>query len=326
MSTDAKPAYPAPTEPTPSEPTPTEPDDKDCGCQPCDLEGVDGLTCRAKKYEKQAEIMKQVATDLASYKTQYGEARKAFAEAWESTTAEREEIQRQLDEIYDLLKCRLTPAQKDCLDEAAEDVFSDIEECLPDTGCCVGECEFDDEVGDDDVPALTARIEKYRRDTEANTACFTSLVAEAQTVIDRVAEIKAEVAALASVITGSSDKTKVPRWYARWLIASYRLNVARLGHGFDSVKAYSDCLCKALQCIAAGWGAIAVLEGARAEKQCMDDAEAAECKRKSEATLESILEAYECCISKQEPGEEPPAEPEYPEPKPEPHSPSQTAG
>ena len=216
----------------------------------------------------------------------------------------------------------MTPGQKECLDKAAEDVFSDIDECSPDPGCCVGECEFDDEVGDDDIAALTARIEKYRRDTEANTACFTSLVGEAQALIDQIAAIKAEVTALAAVITGSSDKAKVPRWYARWLIATYRLELAHLGHGFTSVAAYSDCLCKALQCIAAGWGAIAVLEGARAEKQCLADAEAAECKRKSEATLESILEAYECCISKK-PGEEEPTEPEYPET--EQGSPSQTA-
>jgi hypothetical protein len=309
MSTDAKPADSEPTETGPTETRPTVPKSSkshgtDCGCQPCQLEGIDGLTCRAKKYEKQAEIMTQVAADLATFKTQYGDARKAFAETWESTTAEREEIQRQLDEIYELLECRLTPGQKECLDQAGEDVFSDIDECSPDPGCCVGECEFDDEVGDDDIAALTARIEKYRRDTEANTACFTSLVGEPQTLIDQVAAIKAEVTALASVITSSSDKTKVPRWYARWLIATYRLDVAHLGHGFKSVTEYSDCLCKALQCIAAGWGAIAVLEGARAEMQCLEDAEAAECKRKSEATLESILEAYECCVDKEEEEEE----------------------
>jgi hypothetical protein len=322
MSTDAKPADPEPTEPGPEVPPPTDTDDKDCGCQPCGLEGIDGLTCRAKRYAKQAEITTQVAADLATYKTQYGDARKAFAEAWESTTAEREEIQRQLDEIYELLSCRLEPGQKDCLDKAAEDVFSEIDECSPDPGCCVGQCEFDDEVGDDDLAALTARIDRYRRDTEANTACFASLVVEAQTLVDQVAAIKAEVTDLAAAITGSSDKTKVPRWYARWLIATYRLDVAHLGHGFPSVSAYSDCLCKALQCTAAGWGAIAVLEGARAEMQCLADAEAAECKRKSEATLESILEAYECCISKAEPGQAEPTEPGRSEP--DPSSPSQT--
>jgi hypothetical protein len=306
MSIDAKPTDP-----------PAQQNNSECGCTPCELEGIDGLTCRAKKYEKQAEIMKQVAIDLATYKTQFGEARSAFAEAWEAITAERAEIQRQLDEIYEVLKCRLTPDQKDCLDKAAEDVFEDVDECSPDPGCCVGECEFDDEVGDDDIAKLTARIEKYRNETAANTACFSALVGEGQTLKDQVAKIKAEVTNLASVITSSTDKTKVPRWYARWLIATYKLDIKRLGHGFDSVKAYSDCLCKALQCIAAGWGAIAVLEGARAEMQCLADAAAAECKRKSESTLESILEAYDCCISKKDPGEEGPSEPEYPEPEPQ---------
>ena len=55
-----------------------------------------------------------------------------------------------------------------------------------------------------------------------------------------MAAIKAEVTALSAVITGSSDKTKVPRWYARWLIATYRLDVAHLGHGFTSVVCWYD--------------------------------------------------------------------------------------
>ena len=54
------------------------------------------------------------------------EARVAFSDAWEALVAEREEIQTQLDEIEEQLKCWLTPGQKDCLDKAAEDVFEDV--------------------------------------------------------------------------------------------------------------------------------------------------------------------------------------------------------
>lgn len=272
---------------------PTDPGTK--RCQPCDLEGFDGLACRAKKYEKQAAVMTQIAADLEKYKKQYGESRKAFAEAWEAAAAERIEIQKQLDEIYELLTCRVTPEDKACLDTAGDDVFADIDACAPTPGCCVGTCEFDDSVGeDDDAAALTTRIERYRRETEANTACFTSLVGEAKALTDQIAAVKAGVSSLATdVATG--DKAKLPRWYARWMIATRRLKVEHIGHGFSSVSAYSDCLCKALQCIASGWAAIAVLEGTRAELLCLEGVEAAECKRKSEATLESILEAYECC-------------------------------
>jgi hypothetical protein len=288
---------------TPGPQTPGE--DEDRGCRPCDLEEFDGLACRAARYAKQAEIMTKVATDLETYKTQYSEARVAFADAWEALAAERAEIQATLDDIEKLLKCRLTEDQKDCLDEAAEDVFEDVDECAPAPGCCVGECDFDDEVADDDdITTLTARIEKYRRWTEANTACFTSLVGEAAAITAQVATLKAEVTALDADVQ-SGDDAKLPKWYARWLIASRGLELTHLGHGFTSVAAYSDCVCTTLQCIASGWAAIAVLEGAKAEMMCLEASRTAECERKAGSILESILEAYECCIEDKDTPESP---------------------
>lgn len=275
------------------------------GCQPCDLGGVEGLACQAAKYKKQAEVMAQVAIDLDAYQKQYGEARKAFSEAWEDTQAESTAVRAQLDEIYGLLQCRLTPEQKECLDKAGEQVFEDIDECSPDPGCCAGDCEFDDSVpADATVATLTPRIDEYGRMVKADTACFTSLVGEAKTIKDQVAAIKAEVTQLAQDV-GGTDTSKLPRWYARWLIASYRLDVKHLGHGFTSVSAYADCLCKTLQCIAAGWAAIAVLEGARAELICLEAAKETACKLKIEQTLEAILEAYDCCCQGKQPEDGP---------------------
>lgn len=274
----------------------------DCGCRSCDLGDVEGLACRAAKYQKQAEIMTAVATDLATYRTQYADARKAYSEGWADTQAEIAAVRSQLDELLELLVCRLDGEQKECLDRVAGEVFNDIGECSPQPGCCVGDCEFDDQVPDDTTLAwLTTRIDDYRRQTEANTACFTSLASEAQTVTAQVAAIKAEVTNLATAVSSGGDATKLIRWYARWLIASYRLDLTRLGHGFTSVSAYSDCLCKALQCIASGWAAIAVLEGARAELACLEKAQEDSCKQKKEQTLEAILEAYDrCCQPEQD--------------------------
>jgi hypothetical protein len=274
------------------------------GCQPCDLGGVEGLACQAEKYKKQAEVMAQVAKDLDTYKTQYGEARKTFAEAWEDAQADSAAIRGTLDEIYKRL-CQLTPEQKECLDKAGEDVFGDIDECSPDPGCCAGDCQFDDSVPTDATTAtLTPRIDQYRRMVTADVTCFTSLVAEGQTIKDAVAAIKTEVTALDGVV-GGSDTTKLPRWYARWLIASYKLDVTHLGHGFTSVSAYVDCLCKTLQCIASGWAAIAVLEGAKAELSCLETAKETACKLKIEQTLEAILEAYDCCCQGDHPDDGP---------------------
>jgi hypothetical protein len=274
-----------------------QPEDPPKGaCEPCDLGDVEGLACKAKRYEKQAEVMKQVAIDLETYKKQYADARKGFGDAWEATAAEIEGVRTQLDEINRLLSCLLSPKQKKCLDEAAEKEFGAIDMCAPEPGCCVGNCEFDDTVGEnEDAASLTTRIDAYRRDTEANTACFRSLVAEAQTRADQVAKVKVEVTALATDSSGG-DKTKAPRWYARWLIANHRLQLTRLGHGFATPLAYSQCLCKALQCIAAGWAAIAVLEGARAEKVCLEAAAKTECDRRTAGVLVTILDAYDCCM------------------------------
>lgn len=274
----------------------------DCGCRSCDLGDVEGLACRAAKYQKQAEIMTAVATELATYQTQYADARNAYGEGWADAQAEIAAVRSQLDELLGLLACRLDDEQKECLDRVAGEVFGDIEECSSEPGCCVGDCEFDDQVPEDATLAwLTTRIDDYRRQTEANTACFTSLASETQTVTARVAEIKAEVTDLATAVTPGGDSTKLIRWYARWLIASYRLDLTRLGHGFTSVSAYRDCLCKALQCIASGWAAIAVLEGTRAELACLEKAKEDSCKQKKERTLEAILESYDrCCQPEQD--------------------------
>jgi hypothetical protein len=280
----------------------TDEDTTESGCRSCDLGDVEGLACRAAKYQKQAEIMTAVATELTTYQTQYADARKAYSEAWADTQAEIAAVRAQLDELLELLVCRLDDDQKECLDRVSGEVFEDIEDCSPDPGCCVGDCEFDDQVPEEVTLAwLITRIDDYRRQTVANTACFASLVGEAQTVTGQVAAIKAEVTDLAAAVTSGGDATKLPRWYARWLIASYRLDLTRLGHGFTSVSAYGDCLCKALQCIASGWAAIAVLEGARAELACLEKAKEESCKQKKEQTLEAILEAYDrCCQPEQD--------------------------
>jgi hypothetical protein len=279
----------------------TDQDTTDTGCQGCDLGDVEGLACRAAKYQKQAEIMTAVATELTTYQTQYADARKAYSEAWPDTQAEIAAIRAQLDQLLELLVCRLDDDQKECLDRVSCEVFEDIDDCSPDPGCCVGDCEFDDQVPEDATLAwLTTRIDDYRRQTVANTACFTSLVGEAQVVTGQVATIKAEVTDLATAVTSGGDATKLARWYARWLIASHRLDLTRLGHGFTSTSTYGDCLCKALQCIASGWAAIAVLEGARAEMACLEHAREESCKQKKEQTLEAILEAYDrCCQPEQ---------------------------
>jgi hypothetical protein len=271
---------------------------KGTGCKPCVLEGVDNLACKAERYQKQAEITSKVAAELEKHKKEYEEARQSFGVEWEAAQAELELLGTELDKIRDLLECRLKPEDKQCLDEAATEVFEDLDECAPPPGCCVGDCTFDDTVADDeDVAALTARIDAYTAQVQAATACFTSLVGEPKVLKDHVAELKTEVALL-STEAGEKDPTKLPRSYARYLIAVRKHQHTHIGHGFTSVKDYTDCLCKALQCIAAGWTAIAVLVGASAEAACLEKAKRTACDDMQRGVLVAILAGYECCKAK----------------------------
>jgi hypothetical protein len=274
--------------------SPSDPS-KSTGCKPCDLEGVDGLACKAERYQKQAEITTKVALELDDRKKKYEDARQAYGVEWEAAQAELAVLGAELEKIYDLLKCRLDEDDKKCLDDAAEEVFDDIDECSPAPGCCVGDNTFDDTVTDgESAAALSARIEEYTAAVQAATACFDSLIEEPKKLKDHVAELKTEVAAL-TTDAGEADPTKLARTYARYLIALRKSQLVHIGHGFTSVKEYTDCLCKALQTIAAGWTAIAVLEGARAEAACLEKAKKKACEDKLTGVLVAILAGYECC-------------------------------
>lgn len=275
-------------EPPKSPPTST-------GCKPCDLEGVDDLACKAERYQKQAEITSKVAAELEDRKKKYEDARQAYGVEWEAAQAELTVLGTELEKIYDLVKCRLDEGDKTCLDDAAEDVFEDIDECSPAPGCCVGDHVFDDTVAEGETAAaLTVRIEEYTAAVQAATACFDSLIEEPKKLKDHVAELKTEVAAL-TTDASEAGPAKLTRTYARYLIAVRKSQLVHIGHGFTSVKEYTDCLCKALRTLAAGWTAIAVLEGARAEAVCLEKARKKACEDKKSGVLVAILAGYECC-------------------------------
>ncbi|MGO4362960.1 hypothetical protein AB4Y83_19840 [Terrabacter sp. RAF57] len=267
------------------------------GCTTCDLGDVGAIACKAKRYAKQAEVMTQVAADLDGYKKKFDGVCQTLSDAWAATGAEIDGTRKALDDLKRKFDCeKPDPGMVTCLEKAAQEAFQAVDACRPSTGCCVGNCEFSNEVGeDDDATTIGSRIDAYRRDTTANVACFLSLLDEVKTRDDQVAKIKVEVTALAAEWPTVDDKTR-PKWHARWLIANHGLELSRLGHGFATAAAYRDCLCKALQCIAAGWDKIAVLEGVRAELVCLEEAATAECERKTTGVLVTILDAYECCM------------------------------
>jgi len=268
-------------------------------CAQCDLEGIDNLACTAAKFQKQAEVINDVAADLVTYRDQYTGAKKAYSTAWDAAKTEIATIRTELDSLYDQLHCRLSDDKRECLEKARDTVFGEIDECSGPGGCCVGPCTFDDTVSDtDDVTSLSARIQQYRDETTSNTACYVALIGEPDALTARVAAVKSEVTSLSSDVAAGGDTSAVVTWYARWLIADKQLEPKRIGDGFTTVADYMDCLCTALTCVSSAWPVIAVLEGAKAQLACQDEAKVKACQQKKDDTLDSILDAYqECCDS-----------------------------
>jgi hypothetical protein len=274
------------------------------GCSDCDLAEIDDMACTAKKFAKQAEVMNEIAGDLETDRTQYDDARKKYTDARDAATTALHAIRTVLDELADQLRCRLTDEQRTCLEKACCSVFKDIDACSGPRGCS-SPCD-DSDPGpietSTDVVALAAEIQRRRANLADSTAYFATLIAEPDTISAQVLALTAEANQLATDVAAGGDASHVPSWYARWLILDTAATMARLGSGFDSVKAYVDCLCGVLRCLVSSWTVVAVLEGRKAELDCQNAAKQALCDKQKANVLQAVLAAYEeCCVDEPAP-------------------------
>jgi hypothetical protein len=292
--TQTPPDYDAP-EQNPKDYEQQEPPPKHCTT--CDLGEIDELTCTAKRFARQAEVMNEVATDLETYRTQYDAARKKYTDARDAAVLDLEAIRNVLEELAEQLRCRLTDTQRSCLEQATATIFANIDECTDPPGC-QSPCEdVEAEAGDSsgDLDELTAEIAWRRKNLTDSAAYFTALVAEPDDITKQAGDLKQEATQLATDVAGGGDTSKVVRWYARWLILDTAADMSRLGRGFESVSAYIDCLCGVLRCLVAGWTTVAVLEGQKAELECHEDAKRSLCDKTKADPLQAILIEYEAC-------------------------------
>jgi hypothetical protein len=271
----------------------------------CDPGEIGQLACTAKKYAKQAEVMtEQAVKDLETYRTQFTEARQKYTDARVAAKTELEAIWKILHDLEDQLKCRLNDGQEECLYEAAEKVFDEIEDCSDNEEGCESPCDDSpapDPESQTDSATLAAEIARRRANLAESAKRFKDLIAEPDEIKKRVGDQKTKAEALAKDVTAGGDNTKLVSWFARLLIMEYWATPERIWHGFPSAGAYLDCVCGLLKCLVSGWTAVAILEGRKAELDCENDAEDEACKQKKEDTLVAILDAYEeCWKSKQE--------------------------
>jgi hypothetical protein len=280
-----------------------EQNDPSTGCAPCDLSEIENLSCTAKKFARQAEVMNEITGKLETWKGQYEAARQKYADATAAAGADLAAVREVLDALAEQLRCRLRDDQKSCLEQACQEVFADLDACAGPRGCqspCDGS-EDGSLITSDDLAKLTAEIERRRRNLTESADYFVKLVAEPDDITRQAAELKAEAVKLASDVAAGGDSEKVIRWYARWLILDTAATPERLGSGFASTSAYLECLCDLLRCLVSGWAFLAQLEGRKAELDCQLKAQQDACDRKRTDTLQAVLDAYESCCRSRDP-------------------------
>lgn len=255
----------------------------------CDLTGMDDLACESRGVADRAQYIAKYADALKERRAMYDTARAAYTQARTAATAETVGIRKDLLQIREQLRCQLDRDTVECLDEAWDEVAERLRHCGEGrSGCCVEECDFEDEDGaHDDIEDLTARLGRVERVVSAAESCFTTLVGEPDELARRVADLRARATALIAEIS-DPKKADLKHAYAtlRWLWHRYD----EIWWGFPRVDDFQNCLCRALTCSIGGRRLLGILTGRLGVLKCRKDARDQRCAMLRARVVETVLE------------------------------------
>ena len=277
-------------------------------CEGCDLDEIDALTCKAKKIQKQADVTNESLEKLDGRRDDFKAAKDAYTAAWAAAKADVDAATAKLTPLKKELACRLSEQSRECLVEVWEKVKTEIRECVGERGCRRFDCDFNETVTDADTQAtLSGRISELRQKADELDAYFGVLVNEQKKLPANAAAAKKlvdDLATAAAADTGAKDSVRL---YARAVVAEWA--IANVWDGFTSIQNYLDCLCQILTCLLKVWKAIVALEGARAERKCIDDRQKERCDMLQADPVTKILALYakECAHRDDKPPSPPPA-------------------
>lgn len=266
-------SYPAPTDPV---------------CRP---EDIDGLRCEARGIAVRA-------ADIATYQELLTQARKDYDTTRKDYRAKRhdavlkvQDMRHQIRHLTERIRCMIEQDRVvRCLDEAFDEVRTELTECGPVGGCCVEDWDFDTTVPDD-YAELVERIESYTRHVADARNCFTQLVGEPAALEQRVTAAKTEIDAVHAAIGGDPATTDLKRLYATALVAGW--HVDQIWWGFPEIKDFVECLCRALTLWAKGATAVSELKGAQAVRDCQAEAAQQHCRDLRDNTVDEILAGFD---------------------------------
>ncbi|MQY12610.1 hypothetical protein SRB5_27460 [Streptomyces sp. RB5] len=280
-----------------SNPGRTRPDRDHHHCAPhpedCDLSGVDDLACESRGVADRAKYIADHEAALKERRATYDTTRTAYTTARAAAAADVAAIRKDLHRIREQLHCQLDQDTTECLDEAWDEIRERLGHCgVPHAGCCVEDCDFDEECAgheDDTIDELTARITRIDGRVTAAEACFDALTGEPAALTARVAGLRTAVDALLTEI--SDPKTVDPKHaYAtlRWLWSRYD----GIWWGFPRVRDFQDCLCRALTCSVTGRRLLGVLTGRLGVLKCRKEAADQRCETLRTHVVDEVLAAY----------------------------------
>lgn len=262
-------------------------------CSGCD---PGGLACSTEMYKRQAEVAQEAAKALDKYQETFDSARATYAKARADAKVDVDKAKQDLETVRQSL-CKLSKDDRKCLLESYKKVQKAIDDCNRTSGACA-DCECPDPPGpsdDETSSSLAGLIDKYKQIAARNQACFTSLTELLESIPTDSKALKTSVADLVREVGEAVDKDVLVRLYVRYLVLRLKLDGNGLFGGFESVNAYVNRLCKAMQCSNAAWLAVIEIEGRKARLDCVERARQAECERKRKDIVEDVLCEYEKC-------------------------------
>ena len=259
----------------------------------CDPYLVDRLACQVEGIAARAKYNETNQPALVTAKTTYDTIRKDYREKRSGVALQVQDLRHTIKHLVERIKCLIKQKRViECVDEAYSAVVEQLETCGFPAGCCADdECEFDTDCTDVDYDDLVKRITRYEKHADRAKDCFTKLLAEPAALVARVDARKKDIDDLNAVLTADSPTTDLRDVYARAKVVRYQIQ--HIWNGFDEIRDYVDCLCRALTCWTKGSAAISVLTGVRAEWDCERKTVDTRCADLRDHTVDAILTEYD---------------------------------
>ena len=267
-------------------------------CAECDTSLIDELKCKAAGVAAEAAYNAEYQDDVTAAQADFIKIRNEYRKARTGVKLDVQQMRHQICVLIDKIKCMIKQERVvDCLDAAWHDVYHDLK-CCWSGGCCVSddECQFPTPEDCPDETELKKLIAEYAEKAAHAQDCWKKLSGEPAALTQRVRDRQAELDAIqTAVYQGDPATTDLKRLYASALVLRYRLKI--VWDGFEEIKDFVDCLCRALTCWTEGSAAIAILNGRLAVLECKQKAKKDRCDALWTNPVDEVLTVYErkCC-------------------------------